>query len=398
MRIEQENGAFFSHCPRCGVASVLGAVDCLRCGLIFAKYKQREDGAKEDASLPRQGIVGASAAPTDVPTERQRGENGVALGRPTASSSAKQDGQRGENGGLWAQIVMKVEMILQGVGLRPWVGPKTAAYFTVQERALEIAIQTMVPMVALLLAMVGFVVPLLGPARVFFHEMGHAVIGWLTSRRATPFILWTNVSLHPSVVAGICVAFLLGVMIWAGVRERRYFMPVVAGTLLCLQGIFTFVLSTRTYEKLFFFGGIGGEFYLSALVIVAFHYELPQRLYWSVLRFFALPVAMYAFLAATFQWRGILYNPRLAPFGTAMHGQEDAGGDLNRLYADFGWSVPYMAKVFLTIALICGGVMLLNYVVSVLRLIWTFEMPDVTEESVSSSKESPYLPKMWGAG
>lgn len=374
MRVEQESGASFSHCPRCGVASVLGAVDCLRCGLIFAKYKQREDGSMQDASLPRQGIAGASAASIDAPTDRQRGE--------TRS--------------LGAQIIAKVDLILQGAGLRPWVGSKTAAYFTMQERALEIAIQSVVPIVALLLAMVGFVVPLFGPARVFFHEMGHAVIGWLTSRRATPFILWTNVSLHPSVVAGICVAFLLGVMIWAGVRERRYFMPVVAGMLLCLQGIFTFVLSTRTYEKLFFFGGIGGEFYLSALVIVAFHYELPQRLYWPVLRFFALPVAMYAFLAATFQWWGILYNPRLAPFGTAMHGQEDAGGDLNRLYADFGWSVPYMAKVFLTIALICGGVMLLNYVVSVLRLIWTFEMPDVTEESVASPKESPYLPKMWG--
>jgi len=115
------------------------------------------------------------------------------------------------------------------------------------------------------------------------------------------------------------------------------------------------------------------------------------------LRFFALPAAAYAFVAASLQWRKILYNPRLAPFGTAMHGREDAGGDLNRLYADFGWAVPFMSKVFLTIAAICVGVMLLNYVVSVLRLVLALEVPEVSEETAPAVIETPYLPKMWGS-
>ncbi len=298
---------------------------------------------------------------------------------------------------LWARTAAKYDLILQGLGVRPWVGKKTPEMFAVEERSLEIVIQACVPILAVLVALVALLLPFLGFVRIFFHEMGHAVIGWLTSRRATPFILWTNVSLHPSVIAGVCVAFLLGVMIWGGMRERRYFMPMVAGVTLCLQGIFTFVLSTRTYEMLFYAGGIGGEFVLSALVIVAFHYELPQRLYWPVFRFVALPMATYAFVAASLQWRKILYNPRLAPFGTAMHGREDAGGDLNRLYADFGWGVPFMSKVFLTLAVICAVVMLLNYIASVWRLVLALEVPEVSEDAAQVVVESPYLPKMWGS-
>lgn len=69
-----------------------------------------------------------------------------------------------------------------------------------------------------------------------------------------------------------------------------------------LQFYLTWFTSSYTFEMLLTFGGIGGEFYLSSLLIGGFYLRLPDRWRWDFWRFIALGVAANTFWNSFWQW------------------------------------------------------------------------------------------------
>lgn len=210
---------------------------------------------------------------------------------------------------------------------------------------------------------------------VIFHEFGHAFIGWFASHQATPFILWTNISADASVVVYVCFSFLLGVAAWAGVHQKRIFITVVAALGFVMQTWLTFFASEEAFDAACSAAGMGGEFALSALVIVAFYHRLPKQFHWEVLRFVALPVAVHVFVNAYWLWWRISDNFSLVPWGSAMYGQTDANGDFNRLRHDHDWLIGDMVDFYLTLGGVCAFIILAHYVFHTART-WRLRQQD----------------------
>ncbi|MGB7564387.1 MAG: M50 family metallopeptidase, partial [Prochlorococcaceae cyanobacterium] len=67
---------------------------------------------------------------------------------------------------------------------------------------------------------------LLFGVRIWFHEFGHALVAWLSGRRALPLpIGWTSTSQKRSPVVMVLVLFLELVLLTMAWRERKAFKP-----------------------------------------------------------------------------------------------------------------------------------------------------------------------------
>ena len=179
---------------------------------------------------------------------------------------------------------------------------------------------------------------LLRGVNIWFHEFGHATIAWLSGRRAIPLPLgWTNFDPNRSLFVYFSILLLFGGLYWAGRRENRRWPMVLAIALALSQFWMTWLNSPRTFNLLFSFGGIGGEFYLCAFLMVSFFFSLPDYFRWDFYRFPFVLGAAFTFWHNIFFWRQIDRGQASIPWGTLWGGSNDAGGDMNQLL-QYGWS------------------------------------------------------------
>ncbi len=212
-----------------------------------------------------------------------------------------------------------------------------------------------VPLALVVAMMANTIVPILMfPLHVWIHELGHATVAWLSGHRALPLPFgWTSVSADRSLFVYAGILFLLGVLFMAGWRERKRWSIILAIALAIIQAVMTWGLSDRAFDLLLVFGGVGGEFYLSTLFIVGFYFKLPDRLRWDFWRFVVLFVAASAFCHAFWQWHLIDRGLQDIPWGTLFFGSGDAGGDMNRLNFDHGWSAARIISTYSRLGELC---------------------------------------------
>jgi hypothetical protein len=191
-------------------------------------------------------------------------------------------------------------------------------------------------------------------ATVQIHEFGHAFMAWLSGRRALPlFIGWTNVNPERSLLVYACFAFLIGVTIWKSCQHRAWYLAGVGVVLLLFQAWFTFRLDMDQFEALMVWGGVGGEFWISTLLVIAFYFKMPDKVRWDFFRYIGLFVGAYTFLRSYLLWRQISNREASVPWGTMWGGETDAGGDMNRLTEDFGWSDHQLIRSYMRTAHFC---------------------------------------------
>lgn len=192
---------------------------------------------------------------------------------------------------------------------------------------------------------------LLWGIKVWFHEFGHATIAWMSGRRAIPLPFgWTNVGEERSLFVYFGVLILLGLLFWAGRRERQRWPMILAGGLIALQFWCTWLLPEPQFETLLSFGGIGGEFYICALLIVSFYFPLPAYWRWDFYRYPVVLGAAYTFWGQFWLWRQVKRGVEDIPWGSLWGGEEN--GDMNNLsYA--GWSDQQIINTYVTIGNLC---------------------------------------------
>ena len=200
---------------------------------------------------------------------------------------------------------------------------------------------------------ISFAEPLAWFISMWVHEFGHGTIAWFSGYRAMVTFAGTVTMLERSHFVYFGILFLLGLMFHSGWKEQKKSAMVIAVILAIIQFILTWVLSRNSYRMLLSFGGIGGEFYLSTLLIIAFYFKLPEKLYWEFWRFFCLIIGSITFCSSFSKWNNISVGKERIPWGTFWGGRGDSGGDLNILNQEFGWSTKQIIDTYNFVGDIC---------------------------------------------
>jgi len=215
---------------------------------------------------------------------------------------------------------------------------------------------------AALLNSVEFIRLLLFGVVIWVHEFGHATVAWLCGYRAIPLPFgWTSTSLEQSLFVYFGVLTLLGLLFWTGKTEKRTWPMVLAVVLAVVQFWGTWLASANTYDLLMSFGGVGGEFYLSTLLIVSFYFPLPAYWRWDFYRYPAVLAAGFVFIGSAWRWQQIESGLQAIPWGSMLRGSGDMGGDMNRLVGH-GWSDQQIINTYNSIGGVCIAIIVSVYI------------------------------------
>jgi hypothetical protein len=205
---------------------------------------------------------------------------------------------------------------------------------------------------------------------VWMHEFGHATAAWLCGFRATPLPLgWTPVEpvYSPFVYWGLLLMFVI--LFVAGWKERKVWAMVAAVALAGLQYYMTWRMPALTQEFWWSaFGGVGGEFYLSTLFMMFFWVQLPEKFKWGACRYVFFFIGATAFLNIWLRWRDIYHGLEEIPFGSMINGEDDQGGDMNKLMDGFGWKKFAIRRNYLLLGYGCWAALGLMWLMFVLGL------------------------------
>ena len=205
---------------------------------------------------------------------------------------------------------------------------------------------------------ISFAEPLAWFIGMWVHEFGHGTIAWFSGYRAMVTFAGTVTMLERSHFVYFGILFLLGLLFYSGWKEQKKSAMVIAVILVITQFILTWVVSRSTYRMLLSFGGIGGEFYLSTLLIIAFYFKLPEKLHWEFWRYFCLIIGSVTFCSSFSKWNNISLGKDRIPWGTFWGGRGDSGGDLNILNQEFGWSSTQIIDTYNFLGDICLFIMI----------------------------------------
>ena len=205
---------------------------------------------------------------------------------------------------------------------------------------------------------------------VWMHEFGHATAAWLCGFRATPLPFgWTPVEpVHSNLVYfGLLAMFTI--LFVAGLKERKVWPMVAAVALGLLQYYMTWRMPADRQEFWWSaFGGVGGEFYLSTLFMLFFFVQLPEKFRWGACRYVFFFIGATAFLNSWIRWGDIHHGLEEIPFGSMINGEDDQGGDMNKLMDGFGWKKFDIRQNYYLLGLGCWISLGVVYAVFALRL------------------------------
>jgi hypothetical protein len=226
-------------CPKCQFDHPLQTTECLKCGIVFSKYKPPVDVS---------GIPGLS---------------GAVAKQPDAAVPAKPADER-----MPAAVVSSFVASLDRA-LSPEADKSPAAIR--KEAATEFKYRLLALPLALLVARFVAGTSLrvaAGMVAMVLHENGHAITAWLTGRWAVP-MLW--VTMHGEERSWSIVLCLTAAIIFGGFlawKMEHWGWVCAASALLILQ---ITILSAHIDGALIVFGGDGGAMVLATILMATFY-------------------------------------------------------------------------------------------------------------------------------
>jgi hypothetical protein len=163
----------------------------------------------------------------------------------------------------------------------------------------------------------------------------------------------------------IVYLFLLFFFLYLGMLAKRHAgLPaqVALIIIILIQAYLSLILPEKPWEALMIKGGVGGEFVIPLAFIFAFYYNIfPPPWRWDVFRFLFIVPSVYSLVHSILIWHHYRAHPDQLPFGSALAGNDDANGDLNRLRDEFGMSETQMIDQFIHLGYICSIAVILIY-------------------------------------
>ena len=290
-------------CPKCEFDHELQTTECLKCGIVFSRYRAAQKAAaaaNQDAPAEPVPMVEAPALPPSAPLCEPP------IDRTDAIRELKYRV-------LALPLALLVAFWATSTGLR---------------------------VVAGMLAMV-------------VHESGHAITAWLVGRWAVP-MLW--VTMHGDERSWLVVVTLttaIGVGGFLAWKAQRWGWVCAAGAALVVQVIF---LGLPHPEALIVFGGDGGALVLATMLMAMFYAPRESAVYksWG-LRWGLLAIGALSFMHVFRIWSGPVED---LPFGEIEGVNLSDPSLLTEMY---GWSVTQLIDRYLRLATICLVVLLALY-------------------------------------
>jgi hypothetical protein len=284
-------------CPKCHFDHPLQTTECLKCGIVFSRYKP----------------VAQPSAMHSFPDAQIEKE------LPAASTDSLADRSQ-------ASWELKCRLL-----------------------ALPLAL-----LAAYLLSGTGFVM-VGGMLAMVLHETGHAITAWLSGRWAVP-LLWVTYrgdNRSWSVVLIVTAAIgLAGFLAW---KTRRWGLLCAAGGVFLLQAVIA-IQPSFTQGSLIVFGGDGGALVLATLLMAAFYAPAGSwlRQSWG-LRWGFLAIGALSFFAVFRIWSGPIEG---IPFGEIEGVNLSDPGLLTETY---GWSVTQLIHRYQLLAAVSLAALLAVY-------------------------------------
>jgi hypothetical protein len=184
------------------------------------------------------------------------------------------------------------------------------------------------------------------------------------------FTIWYE---EQSLIFGLMVAALLAWFGFHSWQERSRFGISLSVALLSMQVAASWIIPTRFTAMFQILGGALGEIVIGALVLVAFHFPLPDRLRWDFWRWPALLPGAVCFAQALWLWLRAARDTSLMPWGSAIGSAAD--GDMNRLVAGFGWSATELSSFYLNATWLSAAALGVAYAWALRRHHWRDHRP-----------------------
>ena len=99
-----------------------------------------------------------------------------------------------------------------------------------------------------------------------------------------------------------------------------------------------------------------------------FFVELPEKFKWGSCRYIFFLIGATAFLDIVASWDLVYRGLEDIPFGTMINGEEDQGGDMNKLMDAYGWTRLEIRQNFQYLGRWCWVGLGVVYAVFALRL------------------------------
>jgi hypothetical protein len=290
-------------CPNCREAASAESAECAACGLIFAKWTEK-------AERERAGKILAAEAALQAPLPSDDGAAPPAL---TPRQTV-----------LVPAAVFAASWLLVHVDL-----PRFAI-----NNGLSMQV----------------------------HEFGHAAVNWLGGRLAVPIpMLTVAFSRDRAWWFALGVAAVLVWLIKIAWDEGCVALAGLGASLLLVQGWLTLIASPDTLDFLVAFGGLGGESYVAAVLIVAYFHRLPKAARWPSYRAVFLVIGACVLASSLKRWRDADADFMNVPWGAFWGGD----GDVEAMLAA-GWTVNTLVKVYLRLTWTCVGLAAFEYA----RAVW----------------------------
>ena len=197
---------------------------------------------------------------------------------------------------------------------------------------------------------------------MWLHELGHAAVAWMSGYYALllPFVTFTY-NEEKSLLTSLIVALFLGAALLSGLSGKHRYLVFLGGGGLLLQFVLTVIVPRRLTFEWLTFGGCAGEIVWSTLLLVSFYHRLPDRIRWDFWRYLALLIGAFGLVHAMAMWMGVSHDLSTMPMGTALGGQSDGDGDMNRLLGVYRWTPRGVVNAYLRLGYACLAVVAGHY-------------------------------------
>jgi hypothetical protein len=317
-------------CPKCQFDHPLQTTECLKCGIVFSKYKPPVEHSGDD--VPGIPVLAGSAAKQHDATVPANSADERMAAAVVSSFVATLDRALSSDADNSPAAIRK----------------EASTEFRYRLLALPLAL-----LAARLVAGTSLRV-VAGMLTMVLHESGHAITSWLAGRWAVP-MLW--VTMHGEERSWVIVLLLTAAIIFGGVlawKVQKYGWVCAAGALLMLQ---ITILSAHHDEALIVFGGDGGAMVLATILMAMFYAPRESALYenWG-LRWGLLAIGALTFMHVYSLWSGPIEN---IPFGEIEGVNLSDPSLLTQMY---GWTLGQLIDRYLLMGKVCFVVLFSLYV------------------------------------